>query len=219
MLSFRLFGFQVRIEWMFWLLCVLLGMPFLQQDGPKALGQFLMITAIVLGSILWHELGHAWARKYFRAPWSEILLYGFGGLCSGPGPSGRGRFTRWESVIIAAAGPAASLLLGGLTALILFTPGMQDPWVRFFVGQMLWVNVGWAILNLLPILPLDGGHIFSGLTPDRHRSIVPKVGFVLALVMAAVGLLIFQSFFTAVMFGLLAHGNWQRMKGLGTGHF
>ena len=214
MLSFRLFGFPVRIEWMFWLLCVLLGMPFLQQDGPEGLGRFLLMTAVILGSILWHELGHAWARKRFRAPWSEILLYGFGGLCSGPG-----RFTRWESVIIAAAGPAASLLLGAATYLIVFTPGMQDPWVRFFVGQMLWVNVGWAIFNLLPILPLDGGHIFEGLVPDRYRTIVPKVGFVLALAVAVAGLLLFQSFFMAIMFGLLAHGNWQRMKGIGTGHF
>jgi Zn-dependent protease len=90
--------------------------------------------------------------------------------------------------------------------------------VRFFVEQMLWVNIGWAIFNLLPILPLDGGHIFDGLVPDRHRAIVPKVGFVLALVMAVFGLL-GGSFFTAAMFGLLAHGNWQRMKGLGTGHF
>ena len=120
--------------------------------------------------------------------------------------------------MIAAAGPAASLLLGGVTYLIVFTPGMQDPWVRFFVGQMLWVNVGWAIFNLLPILPLDGGHIFDGLVPDRHRSIVPKVGFVLALAMAVLGLL-GQNFFMAVMFALLAHGNWQRMKGLGTGRF
>lgn len=214
MLSFRLFGFPVRIEWMFWLLCVLLGMPFLQQDGPEGLGRFVIMSAVVLGSILWHELGHAWARKRFRAPWSEILLYGFGGVCSGPG-----RFTRWESVIIAAAGPAASLLLGAATYLIVFTPGMQDPWVRFFVGQMLWVNVGWAIFNLLPILPLDGGHIFEGLVPDRYRSIVPKVGFALAVAVAIAGLLLFQSFFMAIMFGLLAHGNWQRMKGIGTGHF
>lgn len=213
MLSFRLFGFPVRIEWMFWLLCILLGMPFLQQDGPAGLGRFALMTAVVLGSILWHELGHAWARQRFRAAWSEILLYGFGGLCSGPG-----RFTRRESVMIAAAGPAASLILGGATRLIVYTPGIQDPWVSFFVVQMLWVNIGWAIFNLLPILPLDGGQIFDGLVPDRHRSLVPKAGFVLALIVAVLGLLS-GSFFMAAMFGLLAHGNWQRIKGIGTGHF
>ncbi len=214
MLQFRLFGFPVRIEWMFWILCVLLGMPFLQQDGPVGLGRFALMTAIVLGSILWHELGHAWARQRSGAPWSEIVLYGFGGLCGGPG-----RFTRGQSISIAAAGPAASLLLGGLTWLLVLSPGMQNEWVRFFVGQMLWVNVGWAILNLLPILPLDGGRIFEGVLGPRHAALVPKVGFVLAIAMAVAGLLLLQSLFTAVIFGMLAHSNWQRAKGRGTGMF
>ncbi len=214
MLSFRLFGFPVRIEWMFWILCVFLGMEFLQQEGPEGLGKFLLMTGVVLGSILWHELGHAFARKRCGAPRSEIILYGFGGLCGGPG-----HFTRGESVAIAAAGPAASLLLGGATWLLVFSPGMANDWLRFFVGQMLWVNVGWAILNLLPILPLDGGRIFEGLVPSRHGRLVPRVGFVLALVMAAWGFFAYGSLFMAVMFGLLAHGNWQRMRGLGTGAF
>lgn len=214
MLSFRLFGFPVRIEWMFWLLCLFLGMPFLQQNGPEALGQFLVMTAVVLGSIVWHELGHAWARKKSGAPYSEITLYGFGGLCSGPG-----RFTRGQSIFIAAAGPAASLALGGLTYLLVFTPGIGEPWVRFFVGQMLWVNVGWAILNLLPILPLDGGHIFAGVMGPRHAVTVFRVSFVLAIGMAIFGLVVWGSLFMAVMFGMLAHSNWQRMRGTGAGYF
>jgi stage IV sporulation protein FB len=217
MLSFRLLGFPVRIEWMFWVLCVVLGMDYLEVPGPEGLGYFLIMTAVVLGSILWHELGHAWARKHYRAPWSEITLYGFGGLCSGPGPSGRGRFTRWESVAIAAAGPGASLILGGLTWLLVFTPGIRDPWIAFFVGRMLWVNVGWAIFNLLPILPLDGGHIFAGLLGPRHSMRVYQIGLVLAILMAVAGLLLFQSLWMAVLFGLLAHGNWQRMQGRGSG--
>lgn len=214
MLSFRLLGFPVRIEWMFWVLCVVLGMDYLEVPGPEGLGKFLIMTAVVLGSILWHELGHAWARKHYRAPWSEITLYGFGGLCSGPG-----RFTRWESVAIAAAGPGASLILGGLTWLLVFTPGIRDPWIAFFVGRMLWVNVGWAIFNLLPILPLDGGHIFAGLVGPRHSMRVYQVGLVLAILMAVAGLLVFHSLFMAVMFGMLAHGNWQRMRGTGSGMF
>lgn len=211
MLSFRLLGYPVRIEWMFWLLCVLLGMGYLQQAGPVGLGRFLVMTGVVLGSILWHELGHAWARKRCGESYSEITLHGFGGLCGGPG-----FFTRRESIFIAAAGPGASFLLGGAASLLLFTPGMNNPWVAFFVAQMQWVNIGWAIFNLLPILPLDGGHIFEGLVPDRHRSIVPKVGFILALVIAVLGF-VGGSFFMAAMFGLMAHGNWQRIQGMGRG--
>ncbi len=207
MLSFRLFGYPVRIEWMFWLLCVLLGRNYLTQAGPEGLGRFAILTVVVLGSILWHELGHAWARKRSGAPWSEIILHGFGGLCGGPG-----YFTRGQSVFIAAAGPAASLLLGGLAWLLVLTPGIRDEWVAFFVGWMLWVNVGWAILNLLPILPLDGGHIFEGVAGPRHLSLVLKVSFVLALAMVGLGLWT-GNLFAAIMFGFIAHSNWQRMSG------
>jgi len=208
MLSFRLFGFPVHIQWMFWLLCLFLGMNFLQEDGPKGLGRFLIMTAVVLGSIIWHELGHAWARKRSGAPYSEITLHGMGGLCSGPG-----RFTRGESIFIAAAGPVASILLGGLTWLLVFTPGIQEEWTAFFVGQMLWVNVGWAIMNLLPILPLDGGHILNGLLAGKSSHLVPKIGFVTALVVAIAGLLVLGSLFMAILFGMLAYSNWQMMQG------
>jgi len=163
---------------------------------------------VVAVSLKKKELGHAWARKWFRAPWSEITLYGFGGLCSGPG-----KFTRWESVGIAAAGPAASLTLGGLVWLLLFTPGIRDPWTGFFIGRMLWVNVGWAVFNLLPILPLDGGHIFAGLAGPRHSTLVYQVGMILAVLMAVAGLLFLHSLFMAILFGMLAYGNWQRMRG------
>lgn len=217
MLTFRVLGFPVRIQWMFWVLCVVLGLDYLQIAGPDGLGKFLVMTAVVLGSVIWHELGHARARRHYGAPWSDITLYGLGGLCSGPGPSGSGRFTRWESVAIAAAGPASSLFLGGLAWLVTFTPGIQDPWISFFVGQMLWVNIGWAIFNLLPILPLDGGHIFAGIVGPRHTKAVYVVGLVLAVLVAVAGLLLFQNLFMAAMFGMLAHGNWQRMQGTGTG--
>jgi stage IV sporulation protein FB len=208
MLSFRLFGFPVNVHWMFWLLCLFLGMPFLEQDGPSGLGMFVLMTAVVFGSIIWHELGHAWARKKSGAPYSEISLHGMGGLCAGPG-----RFTRWESVFIAAAGPGASLLLGAVTYLLVYLPGAKDPWLGFFIGQMLWVNVGWAIMNLFPILPLDGGHIMQGLLVGKHSHLVPKIGFVLAVTVAIVGLIVLKSIFMAVIFGLFAHTNWQMMQG------
>ncbi len=198
----------MRIEGMFWLLCVLLGMPFLQEDGPVGLGKFLVMTAVVLGSILWHELGHAWARKRSGAPWSEILLHGFGGLCGGPG-----HFTRGQAIFIAAAGPLASLLLGLLTWSFLFVPGLKNEWMLFFIAQMLWVNIGWALLNLLPILPLDGGHIFAGLVGPRRSALVYQVSFVLAATVALAGLLFLRSLFMAVIFGMLAYSNWQALRG------
>lgn len=214
MFNFRLFGYPVTVQWMFWLLCILLGMNYLNNpDTRTGLGQFLIMAAVVFGSIIWHELGHAWARKKSGANYSEIMLHGFGGVCSGPG-----MFTRGESIFIAAAGPAASLLLGGLTYLLTFTPGIENFWVRHFVGNMLWVNVGWAILNLLPILPLDGGRIFEGIAGPKNFRIVVWTSIILAAIIAILGL-VSTSLFMAVIFGFLAYSNWQLLQGQRTRYY
>lgn len=208
MLSFRLFGFPVRVQWIFWVLCLILGMNYLQSGGPDGVIKALIVAAIVFGSILWHELGHAWARKKSGAPYSEIMLHGFGGVCSGPGS-----FTRGQSIFIAAAGPASSLALGFITFLAVIAAGGADPWVQFFAGWMLWVNIGWAILNLLPIFPLDGGQIFAGIAGPRNLKLVLWVGLILSATLAVAGLLVTKQFFMAILFGMLAFGNWQRLQG------
>ncbi|MDF2376249.1 MAG: site-2 protease family protein [Verrucomicrobiales bacterium] len=208
MLSFRLFGFPVRVQWIFWVLCLILGMNYLQSGGPDGVIKALIVAAIVFGSILWHELGHAWARKKSGAPYSEIMLHGFGGVCSGPGS-----FTRGQSIFIAAAGPASSLALGFITFLAVIAAGDAAPWMQFFAGWMLWVNIGWAILNLLPIFPLDGGQIFAGIAGPRNLKLVLWVGLILSATLAVAGLLVTKQFFMAILFGMLAFGNWQRLQG------
>lgn len=208
MLSFRLFGFPVRVQWIFWVLCLILGMNYLQSGGPDGVIKALIVAAIVFGSILWHELGHAWARKKSGAPYSEIMLHGFGGVCSGPGS-----FTRGQSIFIAAAGPASSLALGFITFLAVIAAGDAAPWMQFFAGWMLWVNIGWAILNLLPIFPLDGGQILAGIAGPRNLKLVLWVGLILSTTLAVAGLLVTKQFFMAILFGMLAFGNWQRLQG------
>ncbi len=209
MLRFQLFGFPVRIEWTFWILCLILGMSYLQEPGSEALGKFVFLAAIVTGSILVHELGHAYARKQCGAPYSELILHNFGGLCTGPG-----HFTRGQTIWIAGAGPLASITLGCLAWLLIFTPGASEgTWVKFFVFQMIWVNIGWAIINLLPIFPLDGGQIAAAAAGPRHYRTVLWVGVVLAALLAILALVGTGSLLSTVLFGMLAYSNWQRLQG------
>ena len=70
---FHVLGIPVRIEPFFWIAAVLLAYNL----GDARL--ILMWVAVVLVSVLVHELGHAVALKAFGQS-SVIVLHGFGGL-------------------------------------------------------------------------------------------------------------------------------------------
>ncbi len=211
MWRFRLLGYPVRVDWTFWLVSALLSGA-MSMQGRDMFVHLAAWIAVVFVSILWHELGHAQAyRKY--GGHAEILLYSMGGLCQGSG-----RYTRHQDMWISAAGPAASICLFGI-ALILawFTPLAKNSELgALVITNLLWVNGFWTLLNLMPILPLDGGHIFQAFMSNRKPRIVPVVGAVtgagLAVLAAVWGL-----YFVAFFFGYLAYTNWQRGKGVHQG--
>jgi Zn-dependent protease len=79
-------------------------------------------------------------------------------------------------IIVSAAGPMSNLLLGLITAiafglLVRFAPDLavRGSGVRELLERLMIVNVGLAIFNLLPIPPLDGGHVAANLMPYRWR--------------------------------------------------
>jgi stage IV sporulation protein FB len=146
----RIAGFPVQIEVTFFLLAGILG-----QGRPGNL--LLAWIGVVFVSILAHELGHAVAfRAYGDTP--RITLHAFGGVTQATKelPLGKG-------VVATLAGPLTGLLLLGLPAYaIRASAGPPDiDWFTWWVvlSDLVWVNVGWSVLNLLPILPLDGGLI------------------------------------------------------------
>ncbi|MCB1231703.1 MAG: hypothetical protein KDN19_15645 [Verrucomicrobiae bacterium] len=211
--------FPVRVHWMFWVVSVLLSGA-LSMEGREAFTQVLIWVPVVFVSILWHEIGHAQAqRKYGSRP--EILLYSMGGLCSG-----QGRFTRHQSMWISAAGPAASICFYGAAFVIAELRGYDVVFGFFLRGahgiearilqDFLWVNGFWTLINLLPVLPLDGGQLFAAYTANKNPRLAPVVGLIAAIVVAALAILsgmLFIGFF----FGYLAYTNWQRSKGVQQG--
>lgn len=208
MLQFTLFGFPIRIQWMFWLVGCLLALNLITSSDPQDLQCLVIWLAVFSVSILWHELGHAFAmRKYGGRP--EILLYGMGGLCSSVG-----RYTRKQSMIISAAGPAAGFLLALIAFSLMQIPSVLDSFfVRFALRKLLFINVVWTILNLLPILPLDGGQILRSFMSNTNPAIAPKIGMVTAGTVALLSFFNPDGLFMAIMFGYLAYQNWNMSKG------
>jgi Zn-dependent protease len=149
-LRFRCFGFPVRVNPWFWAVSAFLW-------WSDRLDYVLIGVAAVFVSILWHELGHAFANRYYGGS-SEIVLYHFGGYATRTvDPSRMGR------IIISAAGPAAGLLLWGVLYFVTWQfPGLfasSHELVHWFLFALFFINGYWSLMNLLPIWPLDGGQI------------------------------------------------------------
>ena len=93
--------------------------------------------------------------------------------------------------------------------------------LRIFLDMILWFNVVWGTVNLLPVFPLDGGQIaqslmvasdpWGGLVRSLWLSIITGVG------MAIVGYVGFQSVFIALLFLSLAYSNYVALQQVGGG--
>lgn len=116
-------------------------------------------AAIVFVSVLLHELGHALMGKRFGLT-PRIELHGMGGTTSWTAGRDVGHA---RGIAISLAGPFAGFILGGLVLLVRrHVPGAEGALGKYAVQQLLWVNIGWGIINLAPMLPLDGGNVMRG---------------------------------------------------------
>ncbi len=218
-LYFPLFGIPVRVTPWFWLAGVFTGYSLLRDRHFDLL--FVWIACLFV-SILIHELGHAIAGRCFGWP-SDVILYHFGGVTRFAHQAG---FSTGRSVVVSFAGPWAGFLLYGVVLGVEFflnktsrmpvwPAGERIPLSLFAIIQLKWINLYWGLVNLLPVLPLDGGHISESLL-ERYR---PRDGVLWCLrISTAVGALAAALFFLAhhnfpaILFALLAVDNFQRLE-------
>lgn len=216
----------------------------IDSPGPPML--LLIWISALLVSIVVHELGHALAMRMYGIR-SRIVLYHFGGLAISDSfgawdGARRGSVGPAQQIVISAAGPGLQLAL----ALLVWLIGLQfqipmslSDWVNRWLGMevgtadvgstivmyaifdaILYPSTAWAILNLAPILPLDGGQILrSGLMLSRAADplrIAHVVSIGAAVLMGIYFIRSGEPF--GIMFLLLAASNWQAMQ-MGPGGF
>ncbi len=202
MWRFTLLDFPVAVHWQFWLMTALLG-----GGLDSSLPLLLLWVAIVFVSILGHELGHALAMRYFGDHRTQIILYSFGGLASGrPGRS------RGQKLVISGAGPAFSAMLGLLGWGMEHVFPLDSFMVRAGFHFWMYVNIGWTLFNLLPVIPLDGGRISEALFGPARIAQALRLSMITAIVMAVIGL-VGMGWWTALLFGMMAYANWQQLNG------
>ncbi|WP_438462408.1 site-2 protease family protein [Marinomonas sp. PE14-40] len=165
--------------------------------GSLAAYSWLFSLPFALGLILClvvHEYGHIRAMKYFGMKTKGIYLIPFvGGLALSENKIN----TRWQEVVIAIMGPFFGLILSLASLVIYWLTGIE-----MFAGLAVY-NALLNLFNLLPILPLDGGHIMKSITFSMHS----VVGLVLCILGAALGVLTSYYFGLALLALMLAIGS------------
>jgi len=163
---FKLFGFQVNIDFSWVFIAVLIAwslstglFPF-QYQGLSTRTYWIMGIIGSLGlflSIIIHEFSHSLVARRYGMNMKGITLFIFGGMAemSDEPPNPRAEF------MMAVVGPVTSMLLAGVFYVIYIsgaTQGQPNP-VNGVVRYLAFINALLAAFNVVPAFPLDGGRM------------------------------------------------------------
>ena len=146
---FRLFGAPVSFHWSV-LLIVLLALLF-SRDPATVMSGIAAYVALIVA----HEAGHAWVARRNGLQVQALRIFPLHGMCCYETAR-----TPGQEIAVAWGGVGAQMLLFALAiGLSMLTPHLAEP-MRSPLGAIVLVwgpmNLLNAILNLLPIAPLDG---------------------------------------------------------------
>lgn len=181
----------------------------------------MLFMGILFSCVAFHETGHIIAIRALGIRVKMMTLWIFGGGVSIEG--GGDKLPPKPDLIVSLAGPAASLFLGGLLyAVSLMLDSSMQPTgvVGNPVGQLLRL-VGMfnlailAGLNMLPIIPLDGGRAVRAYCRMRRPLMGDEIAFGISCitgVLVAIGALFLREWFIAIFAALSVVMNWFAMK-------
>jgi Zn-dependent protease len=218
------------------MIAVLLG------SSSGSIVQILIWVLVVFVSILIHEMGHALAMRYYGQS-SQIVLHFSGGLTIPEPVMWGGRSVNVtpspnQDIVISLSGPGAGFLLAGLTIIGVIISGgtiittsllgivplptgvilpIGGNILSSLVTNLLWVNIFWGLINLLPVYPLDGGNVtrYLLLKVDPLDGVRKSlwVSVVVGGIAALAGVLVMGSVYMAILFGFLAFQSFQALQG------
>jgi Zn-dependent protease/CBS domain-containing protein len=198
----RLFGIEIRIHLTFFFVLAFIWGSDKAQDASGLL-RGVAVVAIIFGSVVLHELGHALVARGSGIPAKGIILLPIGGVTildeahAIPDP-----LNAWKREIrIAVAGPLVNLVLAAFTALIVLAVAPGFPLTArpllasgSLLRSFVWINVYLGLFNLLPAYPMDGGRALRGwftrtmdMVEATHRAV--RIGHVFSALFMVVGML------------------------------
>ncbi|WP_425397056.1 site-2 protease family protein [Aeoliella sp.] len=244
---FRIAGFPVRVHPLFWLIALVIGLNSFGGEPIASLLTvgvvFVSILVHELGHavlqrkyggwpriVLWGLGGLAICDDCDRSPRSQILI-------SLAGPVAGFLFAVIVLAILVMtqytdfvprwgyADPQTMELqdqkqLSGTWLVIgtLYFQRFNLEALNIIVKMLLWVNIFWGLMNLLPVYPLDGGRIAREVLtlgprdPQDGIELSLKISFGVAVGMAVVSVIITKDIYLAILFGFLAYNNYRTLQ-------
>jgi Zn-dependent protease/CBS domain-containing protein len=115
------------------------------------------VAMLFFASVLAHELSHARVARRFGIGVRDITLFIFGGAAT----MERDPNTPREEALVSLAGPACSLVLGGLL-IGLFVVLQRSP-IGSIIGWLGVMNLALGVFNVIPAFPMDGGRVLRAI--------------------------------------------------------
>ncbi|NGX39241.1 MAG: Stage IV sporulation protein FB [Chlamydiae bacterium] len=203
----------ITIRPFFWITAALIG--FL--NSGSLIGTLVWIFVILI-SVIIHELGHGITAKLFGLQ-PRIELVALGGLTYHQGD----KLPFWKQFIIVLNGPIFGFCLFLVAYGLLKVPSLAAGFMGSVLTLFYWVNLIWTILNLVPVMPLDGGQLLRIALESFFGAKGMRYALVIGMVISG-GLSLFfflyQNFLIGAIFFLFAFQSfdmYRRLKNLAEG--
>jgi len=198
----------IAIHPLFWLFSAFIGWFYTQ----NFMGMFIWI-GIIFFSVLIHEFGHALTALAFKQK-TQIQLVALGGLTSFEGP----KLRFWQQFLITFNGPLFGFFLFLFATFLLQMDLSNFPLAFKILKSAQMANLFWTIINLLPVLPLDGGQLLRIVLEAAFGLKGFKAALLCGAIIAALisfYFFIVQAFLIGAIFFLFAfqsYDSWRRSR-------
>lgn len=181
----------IRIFPLFFLLVIgISSINSIYMVGTFSLLWTIIWSLVIMVSVTIHEFGHALTAVAFGQK-ARIDLVGFGGITQRQG----GRLKLWQDFIVVLNGPLAGLSISGIAYILLNIIGNKPAsLLTSVISIFYYANIFWTIINLLPVQPLDGGHLLriflEGIFGLKGVKISLFISFIIAVLISLLFLLL-----------------------------
>lgn len=131
-------------------------------------------TAKLSGRLSLNPLNHIDPMMSIVVPAVLFLMGGpiFGGAKPVPINTNKVKGGEWGFALVAIAGPLTNIVLSFLFFLLWFFTGQNADFWGTIASYGMFINMGFALFNILPIPPLDGSRVLYALAPDSARNVL-----------------------------------------------